>query len=133
MNAKALTEMLTGLIAAQNQNGPGATFLVVSVKMGKVVGFMAGTLCRIYNILDGLAATDLFLINDDKNPGDTRAMIDAYLDWAEANPKVLEIGLSWSDTMPRGEEVANLYKRRGFIKTGETYTFRVDKEVRAAA
>ena len=133
INQKALEQMLTGLVAGQNQNGPSATFMVVSEKQGKVVGFMAASLGRIYNIGEKLCASDLFLISETSNRADTNKMIDAYIEWASANPKVIEIGLSWSDTISKGELAKNLYMRRGFTLSGETYTLRRDVALRRAA
>lgn len=129
INQKAMEQMLTGLVAAQNQNGPGATFLMVSEKGGEVVGFMAGVLNRIYNIGEKLGATDLFLIGSSVNRADTDALVDAYIDWASTNPKVIEIGLSWSDTVAKGGLAKYLYTRRGFRLSGEAYILQNDRNV----
>jgi hypothetical protein len=133
INQKALEQLLTGLVAGQNQNGPGATFMVVSEQGGEIVGFMAASLNRIYSIGEKLCASDIFLISEASNRADTNKMIDAYIEWASANPKVIEIGLSWSDTVSRGELAKNFYTRRGFTLSGETYTLKRDIAMRKAA
>lgn len=128
INAKALTQLVLGLVAGQNQNGPGATFAVVAEDGGKIVGFMGGMLNRIYNIGDKLGATDLFLLNEGGHLINTLSMVDEYIRWARANPKVIEIGLSWSDSITGAEGAKALYKRLGATKTGESYEIKLDVE-----
>jgi hypothetical protein len=127
INLKALNDMVMGLIAGQNQKGPQATYMVVAEQDEEVSGFMAGALSRAYNFLDGLVATDVFLINEG-GPIDAIRMVDGYLNWARGNPKVIEIGLSWSDALIGGEAAAKLYKRLGAKLVGEQYEIRLDME-----
>jgi hypothetical protein len=56
LSEKAMDQMLVSLIYGQRQNGPGASFVQVVEDDGKVVGFMAGVLSRVYNISDKLCA-----------------------------------------------------------------------------
>lgn len=133
INAKALEQLLMGLVAGQNQNGPGATHITVCERQGKVTGFMAGAINRIYNIGEKLSASDLFLINDANNVGDTMKLIDDYIDWAHSNPKVIEVGLSWTDATNSGHVIRKLYKRKGFRMAGEQFVIETDQtEARAA-
>lgn len=122
---RALENLILGLIASNNQNGPQGTYVVVNEEGGKVVGFIAGQLARLYGILDKLGATDVFLINEGR-AGASLYLIDGYIQWARANPKVLDIELSWNDTLPGADKIAKLYTRKGFTKTGETYTLSMD-------
>jgi hypothetical protein len=133
INEKALDQMLMGLVAGQKQNGPGASFVQVVETDGEVVGFMAGHLNRIYNIGDKLCAADLFLTNDSKNIRDTLSIVDNYIAWAKKNPKVIEVGLSWSDALPNAKDIANIYKRRGAVLVGEQYEIRLDAQFEEAA
>lgn len=126
VNSKAVDQMLMGLIAGQKQNGPGASFVQVCEDEENVVGFMAAALNRIYNIGDKLCAADLFLVNNSKNIRDTLALIDNYIVWAKSNPKVIEVGLSWSDALPNARDIANIYKRKGAMLVGEQYEVRLD-------
>ena len=130
---KAIEQSLMACVATINQNGPGASFLKVIEKDGEVVSFMAGTLSRIYGIGTRLCASDLFLISKNKSLKDTLALIDAYISWAKSNPKVIEIGLSWSDALPRGEEIANIYKRKGARLVGAQYCIDADDQAQAEA
>jgi hypothetical protein len=133
INDKALNDMVMGLIAGQNQKGPQATYMVVAeTNDGSIVGFMAGSLNRAYNFLDGLVANDVFLINEG-SPMSARRMVDGYLNWAKSNPKVIEIGLSWSDALIGGEAAAKLYKMLGAKMVGEQYEIRLDVEQKVAA
>jgi hypothetical protein len=112
-------------MAAQRHGGTndGATFLMVAEdSAGEIDAFMLGSLSRIYMVGEMLAASDVFLIG--RQHCDPRAMsqlIDAYLAWADANPKVFEIGLSWADTVPGHERVTLGFERRGFALCGKTY------------
>lgn len=130
---KASEQMFTSMIAAQKQNGPGASFVQVVEKEGKVVGFMAGVLNRVYNIFDKLCAADVFLVNHSGAIKDTLSLIDNYIAWAKRNPKVIEIGLSWSDAIPHSSEIANIYRRKGGHRVGEQFEIRVDMASEEAA
>lgn len=131
---KAIEQSLTSCVATQNQQGPGASFLKVIERDGEIVSFMAGTLSRIYGIGTRLCASDLFLLSKTKSLKDILALIDEYISWAKANPKVIEIGLSWSDALPKGEDIANIYKRKGAHLVGAQYCIETDlTEVAEAA
>lgn len=126
LHDKSVDAVFTSMVAGQNQKGPGATYAMVAVKDGKVVGFMAGSLNRVYGVGDKLVATDNYLINSGTNISDTLKLIDGYIQWAKSNPKVIEIGLSWTDATPGADAVASIYKRKGFYKVGEQYEVRLD-------
>jgi len=128
LNEKALNNTVMGMIAGQNQHGPEASFVRVVEHQGKVQGFMAASLSRIYGICDKLTASDTFIISESRRASDTVAMIDAYIEWAKRNPKVVEIILTWSDAVPGGEKMAKLYQRKGFRLVGEFYE--MDYEMR---
>ncbi len=103
--------------AAQRHGGQheGATFLQVAESDERIEAFMLGELTRIYMVGDKLCATDLLLIGrKDCDPRALTPLVDAFLAWAEASPKVHEITLSWSDAVPGSEGVCALYERKGF-------------------
>jgi GNAT superfamily N-acetyltransferase len=123
----ALANLVTNMIAQQGQIGPQGSAVFVAERDGKVVGFLAGVLDRVYQIGKKLAAQDLFFVNNG-TVGDTMALLDAYVAWAVSIRAVLEIVVSWSDTLPGAEKVAKLYERKGFSKCGELYEMRTDAE-----
>lgn len=129
---KALENLVMGLIAGMNQHGPQGTHVAVNEEDGKVVGFVAGVLQRIYNIGDRLGASDLFLVNEGRVSSSLK-LVDSYIEWARSNPKVLEIGLTWTDAMPDGARAAKLYEHKGFRRNGESYVLALDTLERAAA
>jgi len=107
---------------AQRHGGTndGATFLMVAEHDGEVVAFLLGALARIYLVGDRLGASDQFLLSRNKVPAGVAAratmrLLDAYIDWADNNPKVCEIALSWADTLPDTEGITRLFEKRGFI------------------
>jgi hypothetical protein len=129
---KALEQLLTGSVAGQRQNGPGATFCQVVEEDGEIVGLMIGSLSRVYNIGDKLVSSDLFLVNKGKS-GNGFKLMDNYICWARSNPKVIEVGLSWSNSIPGADSLANIYRRKGAKLVGEQYSYAVDlAEVEAA-
>ncbi len=129
---KALAQVVLGAIMGMNQSGPHATHCAVSVEGGKVRGFIAGSLARIYNIGDKLGASDQFLVNEGRT-GASLQLIDSYIAWASANPKVVEIGLSWTDALPGADRAALLYQRKGFSLVGEQFVLRLDQDAQRIA
>lgn len=99
----------------------GSTFLMVAENgEGVIEAFVYGVLSRIYAVGTRLGANDQFLIARRKARADVKlramnALIDAYLDWADGNPKVCEVALSHSDTVPGSEALTEVFKRRGFV------------------
>lgn len=111
--------------SAQRHGGTneGATFLMVNERADGVVdAFMLGILSRVYHIGTMLAASDVYLLG--RRDADPRALVrlfDAYIAWAESNPRVFEIGASWADAISGNEIVTKLYERRGFELCSQTY------------
>lgn len=87
---------------------------------GQLEGFMVGTLQRVHHIGNRLEAMDMFLYCTKKAPARAAlSLVDAYIDWAEQNPKVAKIYLSWTDILgTNGEKLEKLYSRKGFHRTG---------------
>lgn len=132
INDKALSNLLLGMHAQQHQRGPQGSIVNVAVRDGKVVGFIAGVLDRVYQIGDKLSAVDLFFVNEG-TVGDTLALLDSYIAWARDNRRVIEVVVSWTDTLPGADKVAKLYERKGFSKSGEMFEMRLDAEAAAEA
>jgi hypothetical protein len=128
INDASLEHLVTAMIAQQGQIGPQGSCLFVADDNGKVVAFIAGVLDRVYQIGAKLTAHDLFFVNEDGGVGDTLHLLDHYIGWARSIRAVLEIKLSWSDTLPGAEQVAKLYQRKGFSKCGEVYEVRTDAQ-----
>lgn len=119
---RALHDLL--LMALGNRNRPiaGGTHFSVATKKDRVEGFMIGMLDRVYHIGTKLVAQDMFLhVTKDGFKTDVSRLIDDYLSWANSNPNVIEINLSWTDALPGAERVSNLYQRKGFVCVGGIY------------
>lgn len=124
----ALQHLVTSMIGQQGQIGPQGTLVLVAEHNGEPVAFIAGILDRVYQIGAKLTAQDLFFVNEGGSVGDTLKLLDGYIAWARSIRAVLEIVVSWSDTLPGAEQVAKLYARKGFSKTGELFEIRTDAE-----
>lgn len=100
----------------------GGCLVVVDVVDQRVEAFLIGTLSRVYMILEGLSAKDLFLIASDKaRPIAVKTLLSAYIEWASRNPKVYEIELTHTDVTPESERIGELYERMGFEPFGHAY------------
>lgn len=101
----------------------GGTLLSVVDVAGKLEGFMLGVLQRVYSIGNRLEAQDFWLFCTKSAPArGAGKLIDAYIEWASAIPKVAEIRLSWTDAAgDKGQRLGNLYERKGFAQCGAIY------------
>lgn len=126
---KALDTAITGMIAQMGQRGPYGTHVAVAERQGKVVGFICAVLQRIYMVGDKLEATDhWFIMGKGGTIGDTLGLVDSYVEWASGIRPVIEIKLSWTDTIPGAEKLAALATRKGFVKCGEVFEMRCDAQ-----
>lgn len=127
ISEKIMDQMLMGMIAQQGQPGPQGSYCVIAEHGGRPVGFMVGLLDRVYHIGDRLVANDVYLhVRNGARAGHSLAMIRGYVAWASANRKVIEIKLSWVNTLPGAARVVAIYERCGFTKVGEIFERRND-------
>lgn len=95
---------------------------VVEGADGQVEALIIGMLDRVYEIGVALAAWDKFLVCSPRAPKSAMMqLLNAYLAWADNNPKVLEIGGSWTDILPTGERMDTVFMRKGFQRCGAIY------------
>lgn len=101
----------------------GSTLLNVIEKNGVVEGFMFGLLQRIHSVCNRMEAMDFWLCTSPKAPKiGVGKLLDAYIEWADTNPKVAEISLSWTDAvLTDGGVLGKLYERKGFARAGEIW------------
>ena len=99
IDAERARKTIAGFIQRHGGVHDGGTCVfVVEDAEGVIQSFCVGSLYRVYLVGDQLVAQDMYLIcTDAAPPGSRRKLINAYLDWAESNPNVFEINLSWSD------------------------------------
>lgn len=114
-------------IRAMHFNGhskAGATLFNVSEKDGKIEGYFFGLLDRVYQIGKKLSAVDVhFYLSPDADPRDAIRLLDAFIEWCDGNPKVIEIRIgesnAFGDPDPR---FASLLERKGFTKGATVFT-----------
>lgn len=122
IDAKAARQIMAQAVQRHGGTTEGATFLMVSEREEVIEAFVLGGLQRVYMIGDKLAASDYFLMGrKDCDPRAMNGLIDAYLEWALGNPRVYEVGLSWSDAVPGTSAMNAVIERRGFAMCGTTY------------
>ncbi len=134
IHGQTLKELLMGAVMGQRRPGPQGSFIAVAEHGGKLTGFMVGVLDRVYHVGTKLTANDVFLhCRDTARPADALRLVAAYIAWAKANPNVIEIMLSWADTLPGAERVSAIYQRAGAEKVGEMWELRVDRSAERIA
>ncbi len=112
----------------------GGTLVLVSEKDGAIEGFMIGILDHIYPCLKELIATDLLIIASERaDPRDARTILKQLIDWAQKNPKVIEIRLGVTGAIGKWERTGKLYERIGLQQCGGIYRMQFDRTARAAA
>jgi hypothetical protein len=116
----ALQALLRDAVIRNGRTNDGGALVNVAEKDGEIVGFMIGTLQRVYCVGNRLEAQDMFLYCTPEAPARASArLIDAYLRWALSNPKVADVALSWTDVAGvDGEKIERLYASRGFKRRG---------------
>lgn len=110
------------LILRHAGRSAGSSCALVSISGGKVTGFFAAVLSRIYSVGTKLNATDqFFYVGDDGDPHDWSLLVDGYTLWAESCPDVAQIRLTNNDAFSDPDLVAKLYARKGFVPCGGIY------------
>ena len=110
--------------AVQRHGGTndGATFVMVHETDGQIDAFILAGLGRIYEAGTQLAASDTLLLGiQGCDPRAMTRLLEAYVEWAEANPKVMEVGLSWSDTIPGSDILVRKFERDGFVERSRSF------------
>lgn len=117
--AKAL---LMRCIQRHGSPNVGGSCVFVAEAGGRIDGFIVGLLDRVYHLGRRFSAEDLFFyVSPDSEPTMAGRLIDAYVAWAEANEKVIEIKLAATDIIDDWRRTAHLYERKGFHQIGAIY------------
>ncbi len=108
----------------------GATCVFVAEnREGVIVGFCVGMLDRVYHVGDKLVAQDVFLISTGKKEAPVaRALFRAYVGWAAKCPNLFEIIASWTDALPTGKRMEQIYIAHGFQKSGGIFRRTIAQE-----
>jgi hypothetical protein len=117
-------KMLAQAIQRHGGTNDGATLVNVVEYQGEVVAFMMGVLQRVYNIGVMLEAYDVHLARhpNSKCPiVSSIILLQQYVDWAQHNPKVVDINLTHSDVTPESRRMAEVYEGLGFVRHGGLY------------
>lgn len=106
------------------KHGLGACLILVSEKDGNLEGYFFAMLDRVYQFGKPLCAHEVHLyLTDDADARDAIRILDAFEEWADTNPRVIEkrIGASnfMGETDPR---FGLLLERRGWEKAATVFT-----------
>lgn len=115
----AVKQFIARAIHRHGQPNLGGSLVLVSERKGALKGFLIGVLDAIYPAAKELLATDLlFIIGEGAQPSDASRMLKALIEWAQKNPKVIELRLGVTDAMGDYERAAKLYERLGLARCG---------------
>ena len=134
VDEKYARTLLAQCIQRNGGQHDGGTFIrVCENDDGRLCGFVAGMLDRVYHVGDLLWAQDMFLLTEPDAPfRASTALIDGYVDWAWANPKVYEVHLSHLDALPDLNRLDRHFEKRwGFQRCGAVFRLTKNKEANA--
>lgn len=116
--------VLAAFIQRNGNTNDGGSIVAVWLDRKEVIqAFIVGVLDRVYHIGDRLCAQDVYLVaTKQASPRAADKLIDAYLEWADANPFVEVIHASWTSVLPEGPRLHKFYLRKGFAQTGAIYS-----------
>lgn len=122
-------QMFTRAMSCTENRGAQGVLFLVSEQAGKVEGYFFGFLDRLYQVGKKLAATDVhFYLSPDADPRDCLKIVNAFVAWAEGNPKVVEIRIGESNVMGDPDpRFAELLVRKGFERGATVFTKRITK------
>lgn len=134
VNHKVAHNLAAQCIQKHGGTHDGGSLVYVAERDGVVEGVMIGMLDRVYHIGDMLMANDVFLYCSPRAyPMDMPKLFDAYMQWAQENPRVYEIGASWTDVADGAERIEAMYERKGFRKAGAIWKRDVRTQVEGIA
>lgn len=115
-------KLIAQLVQRHGGHTDGSALVNVIEVDGQIEAFMIGLLGRVYHIGDMLVADDMFLVATERAPKTAmNRLLDAYFQWADAIPRVVEIRLSHTDVLPSSERMGKIYERKGFMRCGAVY------------
>lgn len=105
-----------------NTNEGGTFLMVAEDDAGDIAGFCMGSLGRVYGVGKLLVAMDNYLLGRADCPARVLLnLFELYVGWASANPKVAEIGASWSDALPGSDKWTPIFVRMGFTPCAQSF------------
>jgi GNAT superfamily N-acetyltransferase len=103
--------------------------LFVADHDGVVGGFIMGIKDRVYGIGKELYATDLFFyVSEDAHPRSASKLLDAFIEWGEAQKDVVELFMGVSGAIGDFERIQKIYERKGFQADGVMLSKAVNHE-----
>lgn len=105
-----------------NTNEGGMFLMVAEDTAGEIAAFCMGSLGRVYGVGKRLVACDNYLLGRKDCPAIVlRNLFELYVGWASGNPRVAEIGASWSDALPGSDKWTPIFKRMGFEPCAQSF------------
>ncbi|MEM7709374.1 MAG: hypothetical protein AAF264_01205 [Pseudomonadota bacterium] len=129
IDTREVKRLLANAIQRHGGTNGGATWVQVAEADGVLTGLIVGTLARVYGIGTHLMATDLFWVaSPDVEPRDPAALMRSMIEWAKANPHVVEIKCGTTAVVNDDpKEAGRVLERLGLSHYGEIYRCEVTR------
>lgn len=126
---KAATQLLLGMILKHGIPAIDGTHCMVIERDGKIVGLHFGAKQRVYMIGSKYFASDAFFYVQPGHPFEVIGLVDSFISWAAADPRVIEILPGVTDVISDYHAAGQIYEKMGFVQSGAIYRH----ETRSAA
>ncbi len=105
------------------------TCLFVAEEKGEVVGFIVGTLDRVFHIAKEFLATDIFFfVGEEASARSASKLLDAFTKWGESSEGVIEVYVGVSGAIGNPERISKMYERKGYRRDGLMLVKEVGRE-----
>lgn len=104
------------------------TWAQVACKDDRILGMIVGALQPVYLVHKQLCATDLFFVTAKGCPvRDAVALMDSFVQWGKAHPKVVEIQCGATGVMGSETAAAKILSRLGLEPFGSIHRMEVTR------
>lgn len=113
-----LEQFIRGMILKHGSKAVDGTFCNVIEHDGKIVGLHFGAKERIKIFGSKYYASDALFYVQPGHSLETVGLVAQFVDWAKADPRVIEISLGATDDIDDYKTATKIYERMGFTQCG---------------
>ncbi len=114
-------KLLHDLLLACLMRHGGECWVAVAENGGVITGMIIGAAQPVYQIGDKLTVQDLFWVSSDGMSRDAKFLLRSMIEWAFANPQVVEIKCSTNTVIMDDPNAGRILERAGMQLTGNVY------------
>lgn len=121
ISEKAAYQVLLAMIMKSASKAIDGTHCLVIEDGGEIVGIHFGAKERIKMIGTKYFASDAFFYVKGGHPFEAVGLVNRFIAWASADPRVIEIMPGVTDDIDDFHEAGQLYEKMGFVQSGAIY------------